>query len=91
MTGKMDDNQAKMDADRKTYQHIVARMEADRKTDKEQMLAVIKANQARMDANMGSMQAELKSAIKNERLNAIHAVRIRWDHPTQNRESYDER
>jgi hypothetical protein len=47
-------------------------MEADRKTDKEQMLAEMKAYQgtlARMDANMGSMQAELKSAIEDMKIN----------------------
>jgi hypothetical protein len=36
---------------------------------KEQMLAEMKANQARTDANIGSMKAELKSAIKDLKSN----------------------
>jgi hypothetical protein len=44
----------------------------NRKTDKEEMLAAIKANEettTRMDANMETMRTELISTIKNLKLN----------------------
>jgi hypothetical protein len=65
---------------------MLAKMEVDRKADREQMLAGMKANQAkadahqakmealtemtaRIDAIMGSMQAELESAIEDMKIN----------------------
>jgi hypothetical protein len=50
---------AKLDTDKKK---MLAEIKADRKTDTERMIA-------RMDAKMGSMQTELKSAIKDLKFN----------------------
>jgi hypothetical protein len=64
---------AKLDTDKK---EILVEVKADRKTDTERMIARMDAIQekadanqettARMDAKMGSMQAELRSAIKDK-------------------------
>jgi hypothetical protein len=54
----MDANQAKMKANRKANQDILARIEANRKSNREQMLAKISA---RMDANTKEMKANTKA------------------------------
>jgi hypothetical protein len=54
-------------ADKEEMKANQERSDANRKTDKEQMLAAMKANQemtARMEASIGSMQAELKAPSK---------------------------
>jgi hypothetical protein len=71
MTENMDANQAKAG---KTLKETLAKMEVDRKADKKQMLVEMKANQTRMDANMGSMKAELKSTIKDMKINGEEAM-----------------
>jgi hypothetical protein len=63
-----------MREDRKTDQ---AKSDADRKADREEMLAAIKANEgttARMDAKIGSMHDELKSTIEEGRKDAMQSM-----------------
>jgi hypothetical protein len=71
---------------------MLAKMEADRKTDKEEMLAEMKANQAKadthqakMEALTGPMQAELKSAIEEKMKDAMKSMRSELDETIRQR------
>jgi hypothetical protein len=81
-------DQAKADAHQEEMNANTKTMLAEIKADKEEMLAAIKANKettTRMDANMRSMRAELKSTIEEDIKDAMHSMRSELDETIRQR------